>query len=246
MAGPSATTSDFVRNRLGQIATRTVDYFTSAPLYPRAWAILQRATRTEYISDGLAELRKLSTQNPSADGAKYLWTTAWLHDNAVRAARLKLDREPRLRILDLGAGAGYFLAIARCCGHEACGIDRWPHPIYSPANSAFGNEITYHQIGPSSMKSIGLGQFDLITAFSVMFDRTAAGGMPWTPYEWTTFLRVAGDMLRPNGRFFCQLNTRTFLGYRGSEYRFLPDCAREAGLEVSRTARRMFEFRKPT
>src|SRR3954469_10015225 len=54
----------------------------------------------------------------------------WVAVNVERAQDLWLDRSPPLRILDLGAGAGFFLYVCKLFGHDAIGLDTDNEPLF--------------------------------------------------------------------------------------------------------------------
>jgi SAM-dependent methyltransferase len=232
-----------------KITARLTEYFSSALLMPRAFRVLVRSFRAPHVRQGLEEVRRLQRQGATGDGSKYLHSTVWLLDNALRVVWLSLERRVPCRILDLGSGAGYFIALARALGHHAEGVDLGEHPIYTPVNKAFGNRITWHRVTaecPYTVPELQL-PFDVITAFSVTFDRHGRGSdaAPWASRDWILFFSKLKRFLRPGGMVLLQVNTRTFLGCRGGEFAvFRSGVLREAGFECVRLWRRLVELRE--
>jgi SAM-dependent methyltransferase len=230
-----------------RITARLIDYFSNVTLMPRAFRVLARSLRAPHVRQGLAEVRRLQRQGATGDGAKYLHSSVWLLDNALRGVRLSLDRRPPCRILDLGSGAGYFIALARALGHDAQGVDLGEHAIYTPVNQAFGNHITWHRVTAECPYAAAESQmpFDVITAFSVTFNWHGLGSdaPPWGPGDWGLFLSNLKPLLRPGGTVLLQLNTRTLLGCRGGEFAvFRSGVPRKAGFECVSVERRHLEL----
>lgn len=232
-----------------KVFLRLIDYGINIPFYPRTVSVLAKSMKAPHIKKGLLELKHMKRQSLNSDGSKYLhYPSIWLIDNALRLVRLSLDRKPPCRILDLGAGAGYFIAMARAFGHCTMGIDLGEHKIYTPINKAFGNLIIWHRITPvSPLPSMELQEpFDIITAFSITFDRYGRGpdALPWTLTDWKHFLSNLAPFLRPRGLISLQLNTKTFLGCLGREFEvFRTKIPQEAGFECISIRQRSVKLR---
>lgn len=145
--------------------------------------------------------------------AKYADHRFWLLFNLRRAADLQLHTRTGLRILDLGCGPGYFLAVARALGHESWGVDV-PDSVFSPLERRVYGEILQalgcrHLVAPLTVeRMVPLavhGRYDLITAFWVCFNRHRQPD-EWGAPEWRFFLQDALDHLRPGGAIFLELN----------------------------------------
>jgi len=237
------TISKFINKML----QRLLGYVVNIPLIPRALWALSKSLWEPHLRQGLTEVRRLQRQGATGDGSKYLHSWIWLIDNAFRVVRLSLDRRPPSRILDLGSGAGYFIALSRALGHQAQGVDLGDHTIYTPVNKAFGNDIAWHRITAALPLPAAELQppFDIITAFSVTFDRHGRGpeALPWTPNDWRCFLLRLAPFLQPGGTVRLQLNTTKLLGCLGDEFKvFRSDVPREAGFECVSVGRRQVEL----
>ncbi len=147
---------------------------------------------------------------PGENWAKYLDAARWLKLNIRRAQDLRLDREKRaLRILDLGSGAGYFLFVAKQLGHGGMGIDV-PHPeLYGAMFDTLGLQRVVAPVEaqkPLPDALLADGKFDLVTAFSIEFNKHAPWGM-WKAADWDYLLTDLRDrFLNPGGKIYFDLN----------------------------------------
>jgi SAM-dependent methyltransferase len=143
---------------------------------------------------------------------KYLDVCHWVKDKVSRAFAMGLAASPPLRILDLGAGAGHFLAVCNALGHETVGIDL-AFPLYVDLCALMGIDRRTWRVNPRQALPPSLGRFDLITAFQVKFDAlgqdAARRHLYWSLDDWDFFIRdVTGERMRHPGRLFLQLNSR--------------------------------------
>jgi SAM-dependent methyltransferase len=137
----------------------------------------------------------------------------WIPVNVKRAQDLWLDRSPRLRILDLGCGPGYFLYICRLLGHEALGLDTDNEPLFRGTIAFLDVRRVISRIDPG-IPLPDLGQrFHLVTAHRVCFHRIRgagkAGQNEWTPGDWDFFISdIRTRFLEPAGRLLLDFNPR--------------------------------------
>lgn len=155
--------------------------------------------------------------NPPIDRGclKYLDPVSWFEHKFHYAHLLKLHETPPLRILDLGAGPGHFLVIARFYGHSAIGTElpiertELDHPshFYSELSAIYANWLIPHRIEPNR-DIVGLpGEVDLVTAFSVAFNLSR--GALWEVPQWELFLQsLKAQILVPGGKLFMSLMNR--------------------------------------
>jgi len=116
--------------------------------------------------------------------------------NAERVYTLGLHEGPKLRILDLGCGFGYFLLGAKHFGHEVVGLDV-DDPYMLAVTNLFGLRKVLHTINPfQPLPDIPGGPFDRVTAFATMFDRAGVDGQ-WGRKEWTFFLKDLRRFMAP-------------------------------------------------
>jgi SAM-dependent methyltransferase len=144
--------------------------------------------------------------NDAVSPKKYLNLENWMRTNVKRVRDLRLRKAPpRLRILDIGCGSGYFLHIAKCLGHDVLGIDIDKEPIFRETMALLGLRRLIHRIEPFQPLPETGAPFDLITAHMTRFnwhdDET-----PWGPGEWEFFLNDLASRLTPGGRLQFDLN----------------------------------------
>jgi SAM-dependent methyltransferase len=137
---------------------------------------------------------------------KYLDLEGWMRTNVKRVRDLRLRKAPpRLRILDIGCGSGYFLHIAKCLGHDVLGLDIDREPIFRETIALLGLKRVIHRIEPFQALPDTGEPFDLITAHMTCFNRHD-DSTPWGIQEWEYFLRDAASRLTPDGRLQFDLN----------------------------------------
>ena len=103
---------------------------------------------------------------PWPNERKYMDTEGWLRRLWKPASMLRLTRaRKRLRILDLGTGAGHFPFICGYLGHDARGLDRPGSAFYDAMSDWMGVAITRVAIEPFKPLPPFEKKFDLITAF---------------------------------------------------------------------------------
>ena len=126
---------------------------------------------------------------------------------------LWLDQTPRLDILDLGCGAGYFLYICKLLGHDGIGLDIDEEPLYRETLSLLNVRRVVSRI-EAQVRLPELSQrFDLVTATRVCFHwkgwPNRAHREEWTPEDWRFFINdIRTRFLKPNGRLYLQFNPR--------------------------------------
>ena len=124
----------------------------------------------------------------------------------VRAQDLKLHRSPPLSALDLGCGGGFFLFVLQHLGHTGLGLDIDEFPLFTELLDLFQVERRIWTIRPHEpLPDLGR-KFDLITAFSIDFNRDSKRDWWWGPSEWAFFLDDLKRHLNPGGRIFLGLN----------------------------------------
>ena len=179
--------------------------------YRRGWRRFQRKLHPIRIGpllekvdqDRLRDIRAHYASSP-VQVAKYADVERWLKTNVERVQDLKLNRQPRQEILDLGCGGGFFLFICQQLGHSGLGLDIDQFPLFSELVDLFEVERKIWRIQAfEPLPDLGR-KFDWITGFSTGFDR--AKGVLWGPREWECFLNDLEKHLRPGGRMFFALN----------------------------------------
>jgi SAM-dependent methyltransferase len=181
--------------------------------YRRAWRRAERALHPVplapiFSSIDQTKLAELQAQYASSREhyAKYADVKRWLRLNIVRAQDLKLHRSPRQSVLDLGCGGGFFLFVLQHLGHDCLGVDIDEFPLFRQLLDLFEVERRIWTIRPHEpLPELGR-KFDLITAFSIDFNRESKRDWWWGPAEWAFFLDDLNRHLNPGGRIFLGLN----------------------------------------
>ena len=183
--------------------------------YRRAWRRAKRFIHPLPLAPLLAKidqvrLAELQARYASSTEhyAKYADVKRWLRLNIVRAQDLKLHCSSPQSVLDLGCGGGFFLFILQQLGHSCLGVDVDMFPLFTELLDLFRVERRLWTIRPYEPLP-GLGRkFDLITAFSIDFNRESKRDWWWGPSEWAFFLDDLKRHLNPGGRIFLGLNPK--------------------------------------
>ena len=176
-------------------------------------ASVEESADVERIERLWTEMRPAFRKEP-ASAAKYADRRYWLLLNIHRAAQLGLQSGPKLRIMDIGCGPGYFLAVARALGHEVQGVDA-PDSFQTPEERRVYTELLgalhcSQDVSPLLIERFvplpfGEERYDLITAFWICFNRHRQPDS-WGVDEWRFFVEDALQYLRPGGRLLLELN----------------------------------------
>ena len=171
--------------------------------------------------------------------AKYADAKRWLKRNIPRIRQLQLDRSGPKEILDLGCGAGFFLFIAKQLGHSGIGLDVGHHEVCNELLDLFGVERKVWRIQAFEPLPDFGRKFDLITAFSTAFHRSADKSVAWGTEEWNFFLDDLFErQLKPGGQIFFDINS-------GKDKRFFPVEVRELFIRRGAEIDGEFVFWKP-
>jgi SAM-dependent methyltransferase len=109
-------------------------------------------------------------------------------------------------VLDLGCGGGFFLFVLQHLGHSCLGLDIDEFPLFTQLLNLFHVERRVWTIRPfEPLPDLGR-KFDLVTAFSIDFNRISKQDWWWGPSEWAFFLDDLTRHLNPGGRIFLGLN----------------------------------------
>ena len=168
-------------------------------------------------------LREIQMRHASSAShyAKYADAERWLKRNIPRIRQLQLDRSSPKEILDLGCGAGFFLFIAKQSGHSGIGLDVGHHEVCNELLDLFGVERKVWRIQAFELLPDFGRKFDLITAFSTAFHRSADKSVAWGTDEWNFFLDDLFErQLKRRGEIFFDINS-------GKDKRFFPPEVRE-------------------
>jgi SAM-dependent methyltransferase len=181
--------------------------------YRRAWRRAERAIHPLplapiFESIDRTRLAQLQAQYASSKEhyAKYADVKRWLRLNIVRAQDLKLHRSAPQSVLDLGCGGGFFLFVLQHLGHDCLGVDIDEFPLFRQLLDLFRVQRRIWTIRPHAPLPDFGRRFDLITAFSIDFNRKSKEDWWWGPAEWAFFLDDLDRQLKPGGRIFLGLN----------------------------------------
>lgn len=173
-------------------AERMIHPLPLEPIYARIDKAKLAAIQAEYAGSNLHY-------------AKYVDVRRWLQLNIIRAQDLKLHRCPPKSVLDLGCGGGFFLFVLQQLGHTCLGLDVDELPLFTQLLDLFQVERRVWAIRPfEPLPDLGR-KFDLVTGFSIEFNRTSHC-VWWGPAEWAFFLDDLKRHLNPGGRVFLGLN----------------------------------------
>jgi SAM-dependent methyltransferase len=151
---------------------------------------------------------------PTKRPPKYLELGAYVHESAQRCCALGLfdDGQPK-RILDLGCGPGYFLAVCRSLGHEVLGVDLADQPLYNELVEFLELPRIVHRVTPRSPLPPLEGEFDIVSAFGVVFNfEPGPTGGSWSAEEWADVLDTFLGVLTPGGRIVIHFNADSRTG----------------------------------
>jgi SAM-dependent methyltransferase len=184
-----------------------------SPKLNGAFSAVERSADIDRIKQLRREVAPLYREQPFS-AAKYADFPLWLLRNLNRAARLGLHETSGLRILDIGAGPGYFIAAARALGHDCRGIDvpesfftSLERRVYSEMLESLNcqQHVARRAIERFVPYPFGGEQYDLITAFLTCFNRHTQPDV-WGVPEWRFFVEDALAGMRQGGRLFLGLN----------------------------------------
>jgi SAM-dependent methyltransferase len=154
----------------------------------------------------IQRFRAYWTPFPCAESAKFLDLNVWFREAVLRYFWTGIARMPGpLRILDIGAGTGFFLEVCRQRGHQVTALDLDTDPLYNECIEFFKLERVIHRIQPGQPLPQWPGKFDVVTAFLTCFDELE-NGMPWRPEDWSYFLEDLKSKIVPNGRVIIKFN----------------------------------------
>jgi SAM-dependent methyltransferase len=162
-----------------------------------------------------SQFQKLREQYPYRPGSpqinRFEDIVYWIDINVERAQDLWLDRASPLRILDLGAGAGYFLYVCKYFGHDVLGFDTDDDPLFRATTELLGVSRSVGRIQRQApLPDLGR-KFDLVTAHRICFHRIGKvrDGVEWSTADWKFFIDdIRARFLKDNGRLLLDFNPR--------------------------------------
>lgn len=184
-----------------------------SPRLNETYSAVKRSADMKRISQLSHEVATIYRQDRFS-AAKYADFPLWLLRNIHRAAQLGLHATSGLRILDIGSGPGYFIAVARALGHDCRGIDVADSCFTSLERQVYAELLEglncRKYVSPVSIERfvplpLLQQQYDLITAFLICFNRHDKPDL-WGVPEWRFFVEDALQKIREGGRLFLGLN----------------------------------------
>lgn len=155
--------------------------------------------------------------DPDPGYSKYLEWDVHVQAAKNRFEQLIAGSQRKLRILDIGTGAGYFPFVCNLNGHCAEGLDVPDHAFYTEMTTLLHVNRHGHRI--TSFTPIPhLGRrFDLITAFAICFNNHATPEL-WGVREWSFFLTdLQRTHLTCGGKVFLMFNPEPTGEYMSTE-----------------------------
>lgn len=167
---------------------------------------------------------------------KYLDLAPWFMIHSRLAKMLDIDTRPKCSILDIGAGGGQFLAIAKAYGHEVLAFDQADPPVYGDLLKLCGIPRIEGSVILGKPLPASIGRFDLIMINGQVFDVFPQNrSKRWTVAEWASFLEyLTATHLEYPSTLFVGLNKSA--GPTGVEEFLWPlvDLAERHGANVDR------------
>ena len=192
----------------------------STELFASAFEHLSRAThpvnKSEILDDiDWLQFKDLRHKYPYRPGSpqinRFEDIKYWIDINVERAQDLWLDRSPPLRILDLGAGAGYFLFVCKHFGHHVLGFDTDNEPLFRATTELLDVPRMIGRIERQTPLPDLDQTFDVVTAHRICFHRIGKvrDGVEWSHADWEFFINnIRTRLLAENGRMLLDFNPR--------------------------------------
>ncbi|MBC2777530.1 methyltransferase domain-containing protein [Parasphingopyxis marina] len=179
---------------------------------------------------------------------KYVDLAPWFMIHSRIALLLDIDTRPPGSILDIGAGGGQFLAIAKAHGHKVLAFDKADPAVYADLIALFGIPRIEGGVKLGEPLPDELGRHDMVVVNGQVFDVFPGDrSRRWDVPEWASFIEYLCDTrLTYPGTLFIGLNMSA--GPTGTEDFLWPlvDLAERHGAAVDRKRATMrFDLEKP-
>lgn len=151
-------------------------------------------------SPGWTEAKTKYLKGSKRGPDKYFNTHVWVSEAFRRWDSLQRFVPTNIKVLDIGAGFGYFAIVGRELGNQVELADV-SNPLYDTVTSILG--LSKHELDVSAFTPIQLqsGRYDLVTAYRIVFDKD------WKEDEWRFFLRdVRNSLLNEGGSIVLGFN----------------------------------------
>lgn len=168
---------------------------------------------------------------------KYVDVCPWIVDKIKSVMALGLNSGETKRVLDLGTGAGHFLAVCNALGHETIGLDL-ENELYVDLCDFLGVDRRTFRIEPMRPLPSDIGRFSVVTAFAIKFDalgRVDGRYQYWSLEHWNFFLdHLFEQHLQYPSRIALHLNKRVLANGERVPFDDVMDACAAAGAVVSR------------
>jgi len=180
----------YLQHRLGRLKDRLENHLRYVQSPISLYYKLKASAATPKLLDNPEILQARRVAGQYAEGhsfGKYSKIDQYIPFNLRRVYALGLHKSPPLRVLDLGAGVGFFLYLSKLHGHTAIGIDSQDDDFYTQMYRAFNVQCSQCTIMPNTLLPDFGQKFDLVTAFAICFH--AIDGYNWTADDWRFFVQ---------------------------------------------------------
>ncbi|MCP4202438.1 MAG: class I SAM-dependent methyltransferase [bacterium] len=195
-----------------------IGYWTRvARVLPAFYSLKRSISKRTAPTISRLDVDLLTTGTTTLSKGKYLKLSGYLRRDLGRAVALGLHRGPARRVVDLGCGVGYFLAVCRHFGHRALGLDAPPEEtdawdvqvmrrFYREMVEALEVDRVSWKIAPRvELPELPGGPFDVVTANQASFHHYDLPE-PWGAGEWRFFIEDLWRQTAPGGRLVMFLN----------------------------------------
>ena len=186
--------------------------------------------------EGFEKIRaKYYNPKEKVNPKKYLNLDEWMRTNVKRVRDHRIRKAPpKLRILDIGSGSGYFLHVLKCLGHDVLGMDIDTEPVFRETFELLKLPRIIHRIEAfQPLPDLG-DKFDIITGHMTCFNRHHERPIEereWGRKEWDYFLHDLLNHLKPGGSIQFELNPHPDGGHMAAD---LKQYFRSLGAKVDR------------
>lgn len=255
-----------MRGKPAKLRRPDADGVTYRPLRPLqervdAWCVVIKDYRQRAIYDRVAtsidheayaalqnKYRAEIEASEELAATKYLDLAPWFMIHSRIARLLDIDTRPPCSILDIGAGGGQFLAIAKSYGHSVLAFDQPQPEVYGDLLKLYGIPRIEGSMQLGHPLPEDVDRFDLIMIKGQVFDVFPKNwGKRWDVPEWASLLEyLCATHLNYPGTLFLGLNKSA--GPTGTEDFLWPlfDLAETNGASVERKRATMhFELEGP-
>ncbi len=220
----------------GKLWRRKIEDPRRRAIYDRAMASVDRRAYRA-IQD---KYRKQILRDEERGTSKYIDLAPWFMIHSEIAMQLDLDKRPPCTILDIGAGGGQFLAIAKSLGHEGVALDQPEPELYRDLLALFGIPRIDGQISLGQPLPSAVGRYDLIAINGQIFDVHRPGESRWGLAPWLSLLEyLAENHLNAAGTVYIGLNRSSGPTYTEQYLQPLLDIADKHGRIIDRKRARM-------